>query len=224
MTKNEIIYSVFEKLKIQSDDTDITAELVSSLVDSKRALLIKQQYGAKPWSLPIEVKQEVCVDLEVANNIDGLSCFGKILRTKIKLPNSIKIRAKEGPLNIRKHDRTQIPINIVPIERLPYIGHNSFISNMIYAAVDYDGRIYLVSNRKNHLFLESIKVTDIYEDPDTAYELECGTTASTIEAWDQDYPIESSMADPLINLIVQELAKTLAMPEDNVNDAEDVRN
>tara|TARA_R110000822_G_scaffold227017_1_gene359640 strand:+ start:12539 stop:13213 length:675 start_codon:yes stop_codon:yes gene_type:complete len=224
MTKREIIYSVFEKLKIQTDDTDITEEFVSSLIDSKRATLIKQQYGSKPWGLPIEVKQELCMDLEVASSIDGLSCFGKILRTKSRLPNSIKIRAKEGPLNIRKYDRTEIPINIVPIERLPFVGHNGFIANMIYAAVDYDGKLYLVSTRKNHLFLENIKVTDVFDHPDDAYELICNTTASSVEAWDQNYPVESSMADILINMIAQELGKTLAMPEDNVNDAEDVRN
>ena len=224
MTKREIIYTVFEKLKIQTDDSDVTEELISSMIDTKRAMLLKQQFAKNPWHMPIEIKQEICVGLEVADSVQGVACLGKILRTSVPLPSSIKVKGKEGPLNIRKMDRTAININLVPIERLPYIGYNSFIGAMLYAAIDYDGRLYFTSTRKSHLFLEEVKVSDIFEHPDTAYKLECNTDAATIEAWDQPYPIEVGMVDPIINMIAQDLGRTLQMPEDNVNDAEDVRN
>lgn len=222
MTKREIIYSVIEKLKVYTDDADITEEFIASLIDTKRAMLLKQQFAKNAWHMPIEIKQELCIDLEVANKIDGVSCFGKMLRTKSALPASIKIKGKEGPLNVRKLDRTEIPINIIPVERMPYVGYNSFIAGMIYCAVDYDGRLYFQSNKKNHLFLESIKVTDVYEAPDVAYALECNNDAGSVEAWDSEYPVEAAMADVIVNMIVQELARTLALPQDDENDAEDV--
>ena len=223
MTKREIIYTVFEKLKIQTDDSDITEELIASMIDTKRAMLLKQQFAKNPWHMPIEVKQEICVDLEVANSVAGVACLGKILRTVNPLPSSIKVKGKEGPLNIRRMDRSAIAINLVPIERLPYVGYNSIIGAMLYAAIDYDGRLYFTSTRKNHLFLETVKVSDIFEHPDTAYALECENDSAIIEPWDTQYPIEVGMVDPIINLIAQDLGRTIQMPEDNVNDAEDVR-
>lgn len=224
MTKREIIYSVFEKLKILTDDSDLTEEFISSLIDSKRAMLLKQQFGKSPWDMPLQAQQEICLTLEVADAIDGVTCFGKILRSKLKLPSSVKIRGKQGPLLVRKMDRMQISINIVPIERLPFLGHNQFLANQLYAAVDYDGKLYLFSNNSSHMFLSALKVTDVFEAPDDATEMSCDTEFSYIDPWDQDYPIESAMVDPLVNIIMQELTKTLSLPQDNVNDAEDARN
>lgn len=223
MTKREIIYLVLEKVNVYSDDTDMSQELISTMIDTKRAMLLKQQFSKNPWHLPVEVKQELCLSLEVTDAIDGISCFGKILRTKVKLPGTIKIKGKEGPLNIRKYDRTEIGINLVPIEKLPFLGSNPSTAMLTYAALDYDGKLYLLSNRKNHLFLEAIKVTDIFEQPDLAAELECNTQSFSIEFWDQDYPVEGAMIDQIVTLIAQDLVKTLQVPKDDINDAEDTR-
>lgn len=222
MTKRDIIYSIFEKLKLYTDDSDFSEEFIASLIDNKRAMLLKQQFGSNPWKMPIEVKQELCVDLEVTEKVNGVACFGKILRTTLALPASIKIKGKEGPLNIRKADRQEIAINLVPIERFPFIGSNPHTSMMLYAAIDYDGKLYLASNKTSHLFLESIKVTDIYENPDDAQALMCNADTS-VEPWDAEYPLEASMADPLINIILQELLISLQIPSDDINDAEDGR-
>lgn len=221
-TKRELIYTVFEKLKINSDDMDITEEFVSSLIDSKRAMLIKQKLDKTPWATNPEIIQEICMDLENIDVIDGMTCFGKILRTKNPLPKSIKVKGKMGPITVRRMDRVSLLINTIPLERLPFVGYNSFISAMIYAAQDYDGRLYLVSNQKNHHLLESIKVADVFETPDKASELKCITSGDieSCEPWDEDYPIEDSMKDDLINLIVRELSPTLGIPDDSNNDSD----
>ena len=100
MEKIEIIYQVLEKLNIHSDDTRITEELVSSLIDTKRAMLLKQMYAKSAWNMPTEIKQELCLGLTLTNKVDGYSCAGKILTTQV-LPASIKIKGKEGPLLVR---------------------------------------------------------------------------------------------------------------------------
>jgi hypothetical protein len=112
MTKNELIFTVYEKLKIQSDDTDLSEELVSSLLDTKRALLLKQQYSAKPWHLPREVKQELCMTLKLVDSVNGYKCAGKMLQTHHALPSSIKIKGKEGPILVRKEDNNVVSINV----------------------------------------------------------------------------------------------------------------
>jgi len=223
MTKREIIYTIFEKIGVISDDTKLTEELVSSLIDTKRAMLLKQQYAKNSWHMPIEIKQELCMDLELVNKVDGYSCGGKILSTKVALPNSIKIKGKEGPLAVRRSDSTVIAINIVAIERVPFLFENRFTQHLTYCAVDFSGKLYLISKDTKHKFLKSIKVTDIFESPDTANELVCDAKDLTTDVWDIDYPIESSMADVVVELVVADLTKSLVVPGDKNNNASDDR-
>ena len=46
---------------------------------------------------------------------------------------------------------------------------------------------------------------------------------SNVDAWDVNYPIESSMADVVVGLIVQDLTRSLAIEGDDVNDASNDR-
>ena len=107
---------------------------------------------------------------------------------------------------------------------------------MVYVAIDVDMRMYLVSNQKKHLFMEAIKVDLIAESPDKAMLLTCkeagvpdakGDVTLPIvsnepcEPWDEEYPMELAMQDDVINIIVSDLAKTMGIPEDKLNDSED---
>jgi len=174
MTKNELIYTVYEQLKVTSDDNELSREFVSSLIDSSRATLIKQTYGNKSWNIPIEIKQELCIGLEPVSNIDGLTCFGKILRTKNKIPSGISIKGAEGAmLAVRTYDRKKLNANIIPIERLPLVGHNPYTSGMLYAALDVDSHLYFTSGSTKHMLMEAIKVEGVYQYPSVALELQC---------------------------------------------------
>lgn len=222
MTKRELIFTVLEKLNIHSDDSRLSEELISSLLDTKRAMLLKQQYAKNAWHMPIEIKQELCMDLELIDRVDGYSCAGKILSTKEALPKSIKIKGKEGPLAVRKKDGTVIAASVVAIERIPYLFQNKYTQHLTYCAVDFSGKLYLISKDNKSRFLKSIKVTDIFESPDKASNMQCVLDA-TIEAWDNHYPIEAAMADVAVDLVVKELTRSLGIPHDNVNDASDER-
>tara|TARA_R110000765_G_scaffold94720_2_gene178518 strand:- start:2605 stop:3432 length:828 start_codon:yes stop_codon:yes gene_type:complete len=174
MTKNELIYTVYEQLKVTSDDNELSREFVSSLIDSSRATLIKQVYGSKGWNIPIEIKQELCIGLEPVSNIDGLTCFGKILRTKEKIPAGISIKGAEGAiLAVRTYDRKKLNINIVPIERFPVLGHNPYTAGMLYAAIDVDSHLYFTSGSNKHMMMEAIKVEGVYQYPAVALDMQC---------------------------------------------------
>lgn len=227
MTKNELIYTVLEKLRIHSDDSNISKELVSSLLDTKRAMILKQQYSAKGWHLPNEVKQEICLPLVLANSVSGYSCAGKILTTNAIVPRSIKLKGKEGPLLIRKEDNSVIPINIISVERIPFLFSNKFTAMLTYAAVDYNGKLVLISADNKLKFLSIIKVTDVFESPDKVLSDLCTTPYNEIarkqetDPWNTEYPIESSMADVVVNMVVQELTRTMSIPSDDLNNATD---
>ena len=174
MTKNELIYTVYEQLKVTSDDNELSREFVSSLIDSSRATLIKQVYGSKGWNIPIEIKQELCIGLEPVSNIDGLTCFGRILRTKEKVPAGISIKGAEGAiLAVRTYDRKKLNINIVPIERFPVLGHNPYTAGMLYAAIDVDSHLYFTSGSNKHMMMEAIKVEGVYQYPAVALDMQC---------------------------------------------------
>lgn len=222
MTKNEMIFTVFEKLKIQSDDTNLSQELVSSLLDTKRAMLIKQQYSAKPWHMPKEVKQELCMSLKLVDNVNGYSCAGKMLQTNFVLPSSIKVKGKEGPLLVRKEDNSVIAVNIISTERIPFLFSNKFTAMLTYAAVDYDGKLVIISGDNKIKFLQQVKVTDVYEAPELAFAYECSVSAN-VDVWDVEYPVEVAMIDTIINMVVQDLSRTLQLPTDEQNNATDDR-
>jgi len=223
-TKREIIYTVIEKVKAHSDDSDITEEFISSMVDTKRAMLLKQQFSKNGWNIPIEIKQEICISLETVDTIEGFSKAGQTVRSSISLPNRIKLKGLDGPILIRKLDGRSMHINMIPIERLPYVGSNKFTAQLTYAAIDMNGRLILFSNDNKVKFLKSLKITDIFEYPEVAFSLECDNTQSgTMEPWDMDYPVEAAMIDTIVEMIVQDLVKTLQIPEDKLNDATDGR-
>jgi len=226
-TKRELIFTVMEGLKIQSDDADVSQELVSSLIDATRATTLKQMYGNKDWNLPIELRQEVCVGLSPADSVDGEPCLGKILKSTERLPKGISIKGGDGALlRVKRYDRKATQINIVPVERLPMIGHNTFTANMVYAAVDVDRHLYLVSANKKHMFMESVRVDGVYESPEKAAEMKCaseGAGSVQCEPWDEEYPLELALQDIIVGQVMKSLSTRIQLPEDNTNDGEDRR-
>ena len=228
-TKRELIFTAMEGLKIQSDDTDVSQELISSLIDAARATTLKQMYGNKDWNLPIELRQEVCIGLAPADSVQGTKCLGKILRSTERLPKGISIKGGDGALlRVKRYDRQATQINIVPVERLPMIGHNTFTANMVYAAVDVDRYLYLVSANKKHMFMEAVRVDGVYESPELADELKCTSVSGSArsldcEPWDKEYPLELALQDIVLGVVMKGLATRLQLPEDNINDSEDKR-
>jgi hypothetical protein len=219
MTKLELIYNVREKLKLNSDDNDTSNEFIAHLIDVKRVKILKQRLAKTPWRAPIEFKQELCMDLEVVNNVNGMSCFGQILRTKIPLPNLIRLRGGNAGVTVRRSDKTALLIDLVDLSRLPFVGNGQFLSQLVYAAFDYDNRLYLVSNQSKHLLMESIQVGAMFEDVETAGDYECGVD-STCDTWERQYPLDVSIIDDVIGLVVQDLSRSINIPKDDNNDAE----
>jgi hypothetical protein len=220
MTKLELIYNVREKLKISVDDSDTTDEFISHLIDIKRVKILKQRLAKTPWRAPIEFKQELCMPLEVVDSVNGMSCFGSILRTADPLPNLIRFRGGDGGIVMRRADKTALHFNLVDLARLPFVGYGAFVGQLIYAAFDFDNRVYLVSNQKKHLLMESIQVAGMYEDVETAGNYECSVD-STCEIWERQYPLDIAMMDDVIGLVVQDLGRSKDITKDVTNDASD---
>jgi len=219
MTKKELIYNVREKLKLNSDDSDTSDELISHLIDLKRVKVLQQRMARGAWMVPVEIKQEVKLDLEVIDSVDGMSCFGKILRTKLAVPAMVRSKGTDAGVTVRRPDRVSILIDLIRLDRLPFAGQGRFISQLTYAAFDYDNRLYLVSNQKKHLLQESILVGGTFEDIEGADNLNPNVD-QTIDIWDRQYPLIGGLADTVIEMVVSDLGKSIPVPEDKVNDGD----
>jgi hypothetical protein len=221
MTLNEIIYDVREKLKLNSDDIDITDQYLAHLTNVKRLYLIKQRFAKFSRNIPEEIKQIICVDLEVVDSINGEPCFGKVLRSTVVLPTLMEIGGNSAILSIRTLDVLYPSINIIHIDRLPYVGYNKWLKKQIYVALDADNRLYFRSDNPQHLNLEFIKVIGVFTDPEIAQELDCEQTDPNCDYYNSEYPIEPYLVHDLINLIVKELAPSLNIPNDKINNSDE---
>ena len=222
MTLKEIIYDVREKLKFSTDDIDITDEYLSHLVNVKRSLLIKQRFSKASRNIPEEVKQIICVPLEKTDDIEGVcDDYHKLLKSTVEIPSTTEIGGRSSIISIRTKSISSHHLTIVPMERLPNVGYNRYLTGQLYVALDSDNYLY-VKTADSPTLLDSVKVIAVFADPEEAYSQSCMSEDEELcDFHDAKYPIEPYIVSDLVNLIVQELAPTLQIPEDNSNNADE---
>lgn len=220
MTGNEIIYDIREKIKIHGDDIDITDEYLFHLINVKRAFLLKQRFGKSSRNIPEEVKQIICLSMEKIEDTEGICSKGTmLLRSTQRIPATIEIGGRSSIINVRTSSVSSRFINVVPIERFPYVGFNKYMKQEIYAAMDADNKLYS-KTAEGPIFLEKVKVTGVFANPEEAYIMNCENT-ETCDFYDSEYPIEPYIVTDLVNMITKELAVSLQVPEDRINNADE---
>lgn len=219
MTQRKIIYDIRERLKFSSDDSEITDEYLAHLVDVKRVFLIKQRFSKFTRNIPEEVKQIICVDMEATSDINGVCDSDTIMVSKEPIPGTLEIGGRSALINVRVNQITAPHLNLVSVDRLPFVGYNKWLKNQIYVALDADNKLYM-KNTSDKIFTEKIKVTGVFEDPEAADALSC-ESSNNCDYLDKTYPIEGYMVSDLVNMIVKELAPGLNIPEDKINNADE---
>lgn len=211
---------VLDELKLYSDDALYTEEHVMFLLGKYRTFLLKQRYSDVKKQIPESNYQTICLDLIEVPAISGEPCEGGFyLRSKEKIPFLMKI----GNPKVYPVDYYQGEITYVSRERMRYVGYNKYLKNIIYASIGPDNYLYFKSFNPQYLYLEKARMTGIFEDLQAASELqypnENGDTVCDI--LDREFPIESALVPPLIQLVVEELTKAEYKPEDKENNSDD---
>ena len=220
MTKLEIIYDIKEKLQVSTDESIFTNEYLSHLIDVKRMLLIKQTFSTVTKSIPVACLSEICLDLEVVDNIAGIASCDHILRTKQIIPTVINISGREDLITVRSIDNFTTGFNATSMERFPFLGHNKYLNSQIYTAINTDGRIYFYSKRIGFMLMSKVIARGIFESPAKANEMSCLSTCDELE---NEYPLEGYMVNDIVSLIVKDLMVPLQIPNDEKNDSTDDR-
>ena len=210
-------------LKERSDDSYYTEEHILFLASKFRAYLLERKYRRSRNSTFSEMSgentQQICVDLEKTDLLP-MGCSGTWLRSVQEIPDTLDI-----------FDATIYPVNqmlgstltMIPAERMPYVGYNKWLKNIIYAAIGADNKLYLSSINGQFTFLKKVRINGVFADPLKAADLACDNAGENLncEVLDQEFPLETALVPPCIEMIVQEIAGPRYAPEDKANNAKD---
>lgn len=212
MNLRSLIYDIRESFKIMSDDNDIENSYLAYLIKSVRATVLQQRYSDPRNIVPSVVYQSVV--LPIGDNAKSTVQLPAVIKTTGNAHASLKV------YGIGMADTNlEVPINVVNLDRLPYVGSNQFTRDQIYCALDEDGT--LIFNSQNNLYklINLVVAKGIFEDPEAAFLL----TNSNVDFYDARYPLAESDLLDIRKIIDQKLANILNTTKDNLNDSTEER-
>lgn len=224
---NEILYDVREALRQYTDDSEISDRYILYLFNIKRSKYLRQDLNNLQKTIDFTILQTLCLELEeVSANECGLDLECEtIMRTKQPLPKLLELHLKPSIISVKPTNKLSVPFNFITKERAVYSSNSPF-KNSIFAFLDTDNHIYLTSQQDFVKLIDCITITAIFEDP---LELQnytncCGCTPETSPCFnyeDSKYPIQPHHIDNIREEIVRSLIRTLQIPEDKNNNADD---
>lgn len=222
-TFGEIVYSVLDLLKERSDDAYYTEEHVTFLASRIRSVLLERKYKQSRNSsfavMSDENKQQICLTVSPANLLpDG--CGGSWLKSDAEIPSLMSI---VSGVTCTGHDLLPTMVTFIPKERMPYVGYNKWLRNIIYAARSEDRHLYLRSNNPQFIHLTRVGLTGVFEDALEAAKLshEACLNGGICNILEQPFPLESALVPSCIEMVVAELIGSAYTPEDKQNNAKD---
>ena len=222
---NKLIYDVREVLRSYTDDSEITNRYITYLYGIKRAKYLRQDLNNYQRTTDISVTQTLCLELEeVPANQCGLDLdCDTILRTVKPIPKPLELHLKSAITSVKPSVKLTIPFNFITKEKAVYY-ENSPFNQGIYAFLDNDLHIYLVSKVNTLKLLDCITVTGVFEDPIEllSYSKCCGCDDKPcFDEETTNYPLQPHYIDIIKNEIVNELVKSKQIKEDDQNDSTD---
>lgn len=225
MTVNKIIYDIREYLKQYTNDSDLDDRYILYLYNIKRAKYLRQDLNNYQRTTDITITQTLCLELEEVNVLQcgvDLDCE-TIVRTKLPIPKPLELHIKSAITAVRPVKRIAPSFNFTTKEKAIY-SKFSPIANGIYAFLDNDLHIYLISELDTIKLIDCITITGIFENP---LELAnyfncCGCTAPAkcFNIDESDYPLQPHYIDLIKNEIINELVTKYKIPEDTENNSD----
>lgn len=219
-TYREVVYMALDELKLISNDATYTPEHLIFLADNYRALLLDRRYrDARKGEVTRSNYQEICLDLIEVPAIPGTSCAGVYLRSTKKMPSVMNIGIKHiYPVDYFTSEH----ISYIPLERMPYVGNNKWLSNIIYVTKGPDDYLYLKSSNPQFLYLKKLRIDAVFQNAQEVAAFACSAQSEgNCDILDSEFPLEDTLISPLIQMMVQELSGAGYLPTDKQNNASD---
>lgn len=106
-----------------------------------------------------------------------------------------------------------IDVAFINPDRFKYIGYNKWLTNIPYATLGYDHKIY-ISSTSNFLKGKYFRIQGVFEVPTDFVD----TTEKKLSMY---FPVEEALLQPIIDLTVKELQNILFLPNDTINNSAD---
>lgn len=222
-TFGEITYIILDLLKEHADDAYYTEEHIIFLASKMRGLLLERKYKNSNrmmyQTMSDENIQEICLDLEPAEMLPN-GCGGMWLQSVQKIPSTLTMFAPK--LSVVS-DLMFSNVTYIAPERMPYVGHNKWLKNIIYAARSQDGHVYFNSNNPQFMYLKEARMSGVFADPEEAAKFSCveDGEVKNCDVLQKKFPLEEALIPSCIELVLQELIGSRYAPEDKNNDAKD---
>jgi hypothetical protein len=200
-TYREAIYMCLDLLKGSSDDFTYTEYHIAYLLDKARAFLLKQRYGNDPKKfVPYSNYQTVNIQLKDK---------GEYFKSVEEIPYMLQL----GIPRVSTQEYYNCTYAFVSRERLPFVGINRYLKNIIYCAID-DTNHFIVKKPVDLTVSENLSLTAIFENPK---EIIVKTNSENFEWLDENLPIEEGLIISLIEATVKELLGSSYRPDDYAN-------
>lgn len=222
-TFGQVVYSVLDILKERADDAYYTEEHIIFLASKIRALLLDRKYknSRNQTFTPMsdENEQMICLDLQPAEN-GAILCSGQWLESVQDIPSIV---GDTQPKLSVVSDMIHSMVTFITAERMPYVGYNKWLRNIIYAAKSDNGKLYLNGQNPQFMYLKKAKLSAVFSDPQEAAKLACDDdgNANKCNILEMKFPLEAALVPSCIEMVVQELTGSRYAPEDKSNDAKD---
>lgn len=221
-----MIYDVRTAIRDTVDDSKFSDRYIIYLYNLKRSKYLRNDANNLQKLIDNSILQKFCMEMEeVSVNECGLDYdCGTIMRSTTTIPIPLELHLKSAITEVKPSVKITKPFNFVNKERAVQIQYSPF-PDSIYAFLDVDNYIYLVSKSETVKMIDCITVTGIFEDP---LELQnyknccgCSDAKPCFDENETEYPLQAHHIDAIRFEIIQTLIGSLNIPEDKINNSND---
>lgn len=226
MTISKIIYDIRTAIRDTVDDSRFSNKYIIYLYNLKRSKYLRNDANNLQKLIDNSILQKFCMEMEeVSVNECGLDYdCGTIMRSTTTIPLPLELHLKSAITEVKPSVKIAKPFNFVNKERAVWSQYSPF-GDSIYAFLDTDKYIYLISKSETVKMIDCITVTGIFEDP---LELQnyknccnCEDSKPCFDENETEYPLQSHHIDAIRGEIIQTLIGSLNIPEDKINNSSD---
>lgn len=223
----ELEYDVREGVRQLTDDSDISSRYIMYLWGNKRSKFLRNDLNNLQKTIDTSILQTLCLEIEEVNinqcNID-YDCE-TILRTKRPIPKPLELHLKSAIVSVKPTNRTSLPFNFTNKQRAIFSKYSKF-NKSIYAFLDDDMYIYLISELPESKLIDCITITGIFENPLDLKDYKnccgCDDAKPCFDEANTEYPLQSHHIDTIRDEIINTLTRSLQIPKDEINNASDI--
>lgn len=224
-TTREVIYDIRERLRKYSDDSEYDNRHILYVCNLKRAKFLRQLLDDKTRGYDSILLQAFCLGFtEVSKGLCGIEAECTVLKSTQPIPKLLEVRNRNTLVSIQPSVVLSKQFKIIDWTQASYILDRSY-SNGIYATVDVDNYIYLISKNDEYKLIDCLYVTGIFDNPldleDYSNCCNCPTPTSCFEE-DTTYPAPSFLIDLCADEVVKLFLGTKErIEEDKDNNSDD---